>query len=58
LCKEFSLICFLLYLISPKTAHLVVGYFEEEAVISYTSYLAEIDANNHKNVAAPKMAID
>jgi ubiquinol oxidase len=25
------------------TAHRVVGYFEEEAVISYTHYLAEID---------------
>ena len=48
---------FFLYLISPKTAHRVVGYFEEEAIISYTSYLAEIDAGNHKNVAAPKMAI-
>lgn len=48
---------FLLYLISPKTAHRVVGYFEEEAVISYTSYLAEIDSGSHENVAAPKMAI-
>ena len=34
---------FALYLISSKTAHRVVGYFEEEAVISYTHYLAEID---------------
>ena len=48
---------FLLYLISPKTAHRMVGYFEEEAVISYTNYLAEIDAGNHANVAAPEMAI-
>jgi len=30
---------FLLYLISRRTAHRVVGYFEEEAVISYTLYL-------------------
>jgi len=28
---------FFLYLFAPKTAHRVVGYFEEEAVISYTS---------------------
>ena len=48
---------FLLYLISPKTAHRMVGYFEEEAVISYTNYLVEIDAGNHANVAAPEMAI-
>ena len=49
---------FLLYLASPKTAHRIVGYFEEEAVRSYTSYLAEIDAGRHENVAAPQRAID
>jgi ubiquinol oxidase len=30
---------FLLYMISPKIAHRVVGYLEEEAVQSYTEYL-------------------
>ncbi len=49
---------FLLYLVSPKTAHRVVGYFEEEAIVSYNSYLAEIDAGNHANVPAPRIAID
>lgn len=49
---------FLLYLISPKTAHRVVGYFEEEAIVSYTSYLQEIDTGNHTNVPAPQLAID
>ncbi|UKJ76789.1 alternative oxidase [Azospirillum brasilense] len=49
---------FLLYLISPKTAHRVVGYFEEEAVVSYTGYLAEIDAGRHANPPAPRLAID
>ena len=39
----FYVAFFLLYLVSPRTAHRVVGYFEEEAVISYTQYLAEID---------------
>ncbi len=47
---------FLLYLISPKTAHRVVGYFEEEAVISYTHYLAEIDEGRSANVPAPEVA--
>lgn len=47
---------FLIYLISPKTAHRVVGYFEEEAVISYTHYLAEIDAGRQPNVPAPELA--
>ena len=49
---------FLLYLISPKTTHRIVGYFEEEAVVSYTEYLAEIDAGRHENVPAPQIAID
>jgi ubiquinol oxidase len=35
---------FLLYLISPTTAHRMIGYFEEEAVVSYTRFLAAIDA--------------
>ena len=35
---------FFLYLFSPKIGHRVVGYFEEEAVTSYTHYLEEIDA--------------
>ncbi len=47
-----------LYLISPKTAHRVVGYFEEEAVVSYTQYLEEIDAGRHENVPAPQIAIN
>ncbi len=49
---------FFLYLFAPRTAHRVVGYFEEEAVISYTSYLAEVDAGRHENVPAPQLAID
>jgi len=52
----FYLGFFLLYLASRRTAHRLVGYFEEEAVISYTSYLAEIDAGRAANVAAPEIA--
>jgi ubiquinol oxidase len=54
----FFNVFFLLYLLSPKTAHRVVGYFEEEAVISYTQYLAEIDQGRHADVPAPKVAVD
>jgi ubiquinol oxidase len=49
---------FFLYLFAPRTAHRVVGYFEEEAVISYTAYLAEVDEGHHENVPAPQLAID
>jgi ubiquinol oxidase len=52
----FYVFFFILYLVSPKTAHRLVGYFEEEAVISYTFYLAEIDEGRSPNVAAPAIA--
>ena len=52
----FYLFFFGLYLVSSKTAHRVVGYFEEEAVISYTHYLAEIDEGRSPNVPAPELA--
>jgi ubiquinol oxidase len=49
---------FLLYMLSPKTAHRVVGYFEEEAVYSYTEYLAEVDKGIIPNTPAPEIAIE
>ncbi|MEK9968902.1 MAG: alternative oxidase [Ferrovibrio sp.] len=54
----FFNVFFLLYLLAPKTAHRVVGYLEEEAVVSYTHYLEEIDAGRHPNLPAPQIAID
>lgn len=47
-----------IYIFFPRTAHRIVGYFEEEAVISYTDYLAQIDMNPELNVPAPQIAID
>ena len=49
---------FLLYLVSARTAHRVVGYPEEEAVYSYTEYLTAVDNGTSANVPAPKIAID
>ena len=46
----------ILYLVSSRTAHRVVGYFEEEAVTSYTLYLQEIDEGRSPNVPAPAIA--
>lgn len=48
---------FFLYLFAPRTAHRFVAYLEEEAVISYTNYLAEIDARRLENCPAPDIAI-
>ena len=49
---------FVLYVCAPKTAHLMVHYFEEEAVKSYTSYLALVESGAVENVPAPALAID
>jgi ubiquinol oxidase len=49
---------FWLYLFTPRIAHRIVGYLEEEAVVSYTQYLAEIDAGRVGNVPAPAIARD
>jgi ubiquinol oxidase len=49
---------FLIYVFFPRTAHRIVGYFEEEAVYSYTEYLKEIDEGRTPNIPAPKIAID
>jgi ubiquinol oxidase len=49
---------FLIYVLFPRTAHRIVGYFEEEAVFSYTEYLNEIDAGRIENIAAPHIAIE
>ena len=49
---------FFLYLFAPRAAHRIVGYLEEEAVVSYTQYLTEIDAGRVENVAAPQLALD
>lgn len=52
----FYLTFFALYLVSARTAHRIVGYFEEEAVISYTLYLKEIDEGRSPNLPAPAIA--
>lgn len=54
----FFNVFFLLYLISSKTAHRLVGYFEEEAIVSYTMYLEDIDNGRIPNVPAPKIAVE
>jgi ubiquinol oxidase len=54
----FFIFFFMLYLVSSRTAHRLVGYFEEQAVLSYTLYLAEIEEGRVENVPAPTIAID
>lgn len=47
-----------MYIVAPRTAHLMIHYFEEEAVRSYTAYLGEIEAGRIENVPAPQIAIE
>ena len=54
----FILMYLVIYLISQRTAHRIVGYFEEEAVISYTEYLKEIEEGKIENIKAPEIAIN
>lgn len=49
---------FVLYVISPKLAHRIVGYLEEEAIHSYTEFLKDIESGATENVAAPAIAVD
>ena len=54
----FILMYSIIYLSSQRTAHRIVGYFEEEAVISYTEYLKEIEEGKIENIKAPEIAIN
>ena len=54
----FMIYYFLLYIISYRLAHKMIAYFEEEAVKSYTDYLALVESGQVENVPAPQLAID
>ena len=54
----FGTFYFFLYVFFRGTAHRMIGYFEEEAVTSYTEFLDEIDKGTIENVEAPKIAVD
>ena len=54
----FILMYLVIYLLSQRTAHRIVAYFEEEAVISYTEYLKEIEEGKIENIKAPEIAIN
>lgn len=49
---------FVFYFLFLKTAHRIIGYFEEEAVYSYTEYLAGVENGVFSNVPAPQIAIE
>ena len=54
----FMVFYFFIYVISYRLAHRMIAYFEEEAVRSYTDYLALVESGQVENVPAPQLAID
>ncbi|WP_131783662.1 alternative oxidase [Legionella gresilensis] len=52
----FVVLYLFMYVVSSKTAHRFVGYLEEEAVVSYTHYLEELDKGHIENSPAPEIA--
>ena len=54
----FIIMYMIIFIISQRTAHRIVGYFEEEAVISYTEYLKELENGKIQDQAAPEIAIN
>lgn len=53
----FMIFYAILYTVSYKTAHRMIAYFEEEAVKSYTEYLALVESGEVENVPAPALSI-
>jgi len=52
---------FVAYLLSPRTVHRFVGYLEEEAVITYTRQIEDLDAGRlpkWEAMEAPEIAVD
>ena len=54
----FIILYSMIYIVSQRTAHRIVGYFEEEAVFSYTEYLNELEAGTIPDQPAPEIAIN
>ena len=47
-----------MYIFFPKTSHRMIGYFEDEAVKSYTEYLDLVQKGKVMNIRAPQIAIE
>ena len=53
----FGFFYLIMYLFFTRTAHRMIGYFEDEAVKSYTEYLQKVEAGELENFQAPLLAI-
>ena len=53
----FGLFYLFMYIFFTRTAHRMIGYFEDEAVKSYTEYLELVESGVVENIQAPDLAI-
>ena len=53
----FGLFYLFMYVFFTRTAHRMIGYFEDEAVRSYTEYLELVESGKVENTPAPHLAI-
>jgi ubiquinol oxidase len=53
----FGLFYLFMYIFFTRTAHRMIGYFEDEAVSSYSEYLKMVESRKVENTPAPHLAI-
>ena len=54
----FGLFYLFMYVFFTRTAHRMIGYFEDEAVNSYSEYLKMVESGKVENTPAPHLAIN
>ena len=54
----FGIFYLFMYIFFTRTAHRMIGYFEDEAVNSYTEYLTMVKAGKVEDTPAPHLAIN
>ena len=54
----FGTFYLIMYLFFTRTAHRMIGYFEDEAVNSYSEYLKMVESGKVENTPAPHLAIN
>ena len=53
----FGFFYLFMYIFFTRTAHRMIGFFEDEAVKSYTEYLEIVESGKVENIPAPQLAI-
>ena len=54
----FGIFYLFMYIFFTRTAHRMIGYFEDEAVSSYSEYLNMVESGEVENTPAPHLAIN